>query len=209
MKAVLETRSYNHNEIPDNSGMLALWYAVHVRSNFEKRVAQELGAKGVESYLPAFRELHNWKDRKKMIEVPLFPGYVFTRFTDTYQSRVSVLRTSGVVRILGVNESIEAIPVSEIESVQRLITAEVPLMTHPLLREGASVRIRRGPLKDVEGLLVRVKGESRLVLSVQLLSRSVSTEVDVSDVEVIQPAAAYSSFAGCLLQSAVSSMNSI
>jgi transcription termination/antitermination protein NusG len=162
------------------------WYAVHVRSNFEKRVATELTAKGLESYLPAVSETHAWKDRKKVIEVPLFPGYVFTRFSDTGVSRLAVLRTTGAVRILGSRDTIEVIPDSEVEAIQTLLQAKVPLLAHPLLREGARVRIRRGPLKDVEGLLVRIKSEARLVLSVELLCRSVSTEVDVSDVEVLR-----------------------
>lgn len=168
------------------SSGLPCWYAVHVRSNFEKRVAGELAAKGVESYLPAVTEIHNWKDRKKQIETPLFPGYVFTRFSDTGASRLTVLRTAGAVRILGNQDSIEAVPDTEIESIQRLLQSNAALLTHPLLQEGSMVRIRRGPLKDVEGLLVRVKSQARLVLSVKLLSRSVSTEVDVRDVEAVR-----------------------
>ncbi len=164
------------------------WYALHVRSNFEKRVVGELAAKGMESYLPAVKEIHGWTDRKKLIDVPLFPGYVFTRFYDTPSNRVTVLRTTGTARILGFSDSIEAIPNTEIEAIQRLLQINAPLLTHPLLREGSLVRIRRGPLKDLEGLLVRIKSQARLVLSVQLLSRSVSTEVDVRDVEPVRAA---------------------
>jgi transcription antitermination factor NusG len=163
------------------------WYAVHVRSNFEKKVAGELAAKGLESYLPSVTEVHNWKDRKKVIDVPLFPGYVFTRFCDTPASRLAVLRTAGTARILGCQDSIEAIPDYEIESIQRLLWANVPLLIHPLLQEGSVVRILRGPLRDLEGLLVRIKNQARLVLSVELLSRSVSTEVNVRDVVVVRP----------------------
>lgn len=176
------------------------WYAVHVRSNFEKRVASELTAKGLESYLPAVTETHNWKDRKKKIDVPLFPGYVFTRLCDTPASRLSVLRTAGAARILGCQESIEAIPDAEIESIQRLLSANIPLLIHPLLREGSFVRILRGPLKDLEGMLVRIKSQTRLVLSVELLSRSVSTEVDVRDVEVMRVASSVHRPMGCSSQ---------
>lgn len=164
------------------------WYAVHVRSNYEKRVATELAAKGIESYVPAVVEKRNWTDRKKLIEAPLFPGYVFTRFDDAPASRTAVLRTAGAVRILGFGDSLEAVPDTEIEYLQQLLQANVSILTHPLLREGAWVRIRRGPLKDLEGLLVRVKSEARLVLSVKLLSRSVSTEIDLGDVELVRGA---------------------
>ena len=171
---------------------LPSWYAVHVRSNFENRVATELGAKGVECYVPAVKETHAWTDRKKVIEVPLFPGYVFTRFYDSPMLRHTIIRSYGAVRILGHGREIEAVPNSEIEAIQRLILSNVSLLAHPLLREGALVRIRRGPLKNLEGLLVRIKTQARLVLSVELLCRSVSTEVDLNDVEPLRGKSAHS-----------------
>jgi len=165
---------------------LPSWYAVHVRSNFEKRVSIDLATRGVECYVPAVKETHTWTDRKRTIEVPLFPGYVFTRIYDTPALRHVVLRSPGAVRILGHGGLIEAVPTAEVEAIQRLLQANIPLLAHPLLREGAMVRIWRGPLKDLEGLLVRIKSQTRLVLSVELLSRSVSTEVDASDVEPLR-----------------------
>ena len=164
------------------------WYAVYTRSNFEKRVAAELRAKRLEHYLPTFQELHQWKDRKKLVDVPVFPGYVFARFPDSNQHRLQVLQTSGAVRILGHGDGIEPVPEVEIESIRRLLRADVPCFAHPFLHEGAWVRVKCGALKDLEGLLVRVKSKTRLVLSVTLLSQSVATEIDVSNVEVIRPA---------------------
>jgi transcription antitermination factor NusG len=164
------------------------WYAVYTRSNFEKRVAAELSAKRLEHYLPTFQELHQWKDRKKLVDVPVFPGYVFARFPDSTEHRLQVLQTSGAVRILGHGDGIEPVPEMEIESIRRLLQADVPCFAHPFLHEGAWVRVKRGALKDIEGLLVRVKSKTRLILSVALLSQSVATEIDVSDVEVIRPA---------------------
>ncbi|MCC6367115.1 MAG: hypothetical protein IT165_26655 [Bryobacterales bacterium] len=152
-------------------------------------MAVELASKGLETYLPAVTEVHQWKDRRKVIDVPIFPGYVFTRLLDTPALRMTVLRTTGTVSILGCGGSIEPVPETEIAAIQRLLQVNAPLLTHPLLREGSWVRIRRGPLKDLEGLLVRIKNQARLVLSVELLSRSVSTEVDIRDVEVIRAAA--------------------
>jgi len=172
--------------LPDQLVELPSWYAVHVRSNFEKRVSIDLATKGVECYVPAVKETRTWTDRKKTIEVPLFPGYVFTRMYDTPALRHVVMRSPGAVRILGNGGLIEAVPTVEVEAIQRLIQSNVPLLAHPLLREGAMVRIWRGPLKDLEGLLVRIKSQTRLVLSVELLSRSVSTEVDASDVEPLR-----------------------
>src|SRR3954454_4441256 len=87
--------------LPGESAGNAGWYAAHTRSNFEKRVASELQMKGVEAYLPAWREVHRWKDRNKEVEVPLFPGYVFVRIAGSAPSQLTVLRTAGVVRILG------------------------------------------------------------------------------------------------------------
>lgn len=164
------------------------WYAVYTRSNFEKRVAAELSGKRLEFYLPTFQELHQWKDRKKLVDVPVFPGYVFARFHDSSRHRLQVLQTSGAVRILGHGDGIEPVPDVEIESIRRLLKANVPCFAHPFLQEGAWVRVKRGALKDLEGLLVRVKSKTRLVLTVTLLSQSVATEIDVSDVEVIRPA---------------------
>ena len=165
------------------------WFAVYTRSNFEKKVASELAARRVDSYLPLVEQVHQWKDRRKVVETPVFPGYVFARFADQPSARLNVLRALGVVRILGQGESIEPVPDWEVESIRRLLQAHVPCFAHPFLREGAWVRVKRGPLKDVEGLLVRVKSKTRLVLSVALLSQSVATEIDILDVEVLRPAA--------------------
>jgi len=164
------------------------WYALYTRSHFEKRVAAELTTKGVENYLPVIEQVHQWKDRRKLVEVPVFAGYVFVRFADGREVRLDVLRTAGSVRILGHGDRSEPVPDAEIESIRRLLKAQVPCFSHPFLREGAWVRVKRGPLRDVEGLLVRVKNKTRLVLSVALLSQSVATEIDLADVEVVRAA---------------------
>lgn len=168
---------------------LPRWYAVHTRSNFEKIVARELVLKGLEQYVPTVREVHRWKDRKKVVEVPVFPGYVFFRTNDCERARLQVLRTGGTVRILGRASGMEAIPDVEIESIRTLLESRLPFQVHPLLREGALVRVKWGPLQGVEGLLARIKNERRLVISVQMLSQSVSTEIDIADIEVLRPPA--------------------
>jgi transcription antitermination factor NusG len=161
------------------------WYAVRTRSNFERRAADEVSAKGIETYLPAFREVSRWTDRKKVIERPLFAGYLFARFVDSGPARLSVLKTPGVVRILGTGGSIEAVPQGEIEAIRKMLSANISCFAHPFLREGNRVRIRNGALKGVEGLLVRFKNQHRLVLSVELLCQSVAMEVDIRDVEPV------------------------
>jgi len=165
------------------------WYAVRTRSNYEKRVSSRLTEKGFENYLPVFREMHQWKDRKKTVELPVFPGYLFTRLADSSESRLAVLRTEGTVCILGQGEAIEPVRDQEIENLQRLLNGQGRCLAHPLIREGSWVRVRRGPLKNLEGLLVRVKNQTRLVLSITLLSQSVSTEVAARDVEFVRSAA--------------------
>jgi transcription antitermination factor NusG len=163
------------------------WYAVQTRSNFEKCVCTELSAKGVENYYPSFREVHKWADRKKVVEKGLFPGYIFARFLDSGSVQLRIRQTAGAVRILGGAKEIEPIPDEEIASVRRMLDSGRSYTAHPFLREGCWVRVYRGALKDVEGRLVRVKNEARLLVSISLLCRSVSLEVDVTDVKVIRP----------------------
>lgn len=162
----------------------APWYAIQTRSNFEKRVAEEIAGKGFESFYPSLQEVHQWSDRSKAVSRPLFPGYVFARFFD--YSRLSVIQSTGAVRIVGVGRDLASIPDEEIESVRRMLSSGRECAPHHYLREGALVRVRRGPLKDLEGVLVKVKNQTRLVLSVTLLCRSVATEVSTEDVEVIR-----------------------
>lgn len=162
------------------------WYAIHTRSNCERRVSSTLTEIGIENYLPSFPEVHQWKDRKKVVDIPVFPAYLFLRIEDCRETRVKIARTDGVVRILGPGENIEAIPDEQVEGLRFLLKGGAKCMAHPLLREGAWVRVKRGALKNLEGLLVRVKNHTRLVLSIDLLSRSVSTEVDAQDVQYIR-----------------------
>jgi transcription antitermination factor NusG len=161
------------------------WYAVFTRSNFEKRVAADLASRQLDCFLPLVHETHQWKDRRKVVDVPVFPGYVFVHMPDREQTRLAVLRTNGTVRILGHGSSIEPIPDVEIESIRLLLQSGVPFVSHPFLREGARVRVRRGVLKDLEGVLVRFKNRTRLVVSVDLLARSVALEIDAGDAETL------------------------
>jgi transcription antitermination factor NusG len=162
------------------------WYAVQTRSNVEKSLCAGLETGGIENYCPAFREVHQWADRKKAIDRPLFPGYVFVRFEDgNEKARLQVLKTPGAVRILGGASKIDPIPDSEVESVRRMLDSGRPWTAHPFLKEGSRVRVRRGSMKNAEGILVRIKNETRLVVSINLFSQSIATEIDLRDVEAI------------------------
>lgn len=164
------------------------WFAVHTRSHFEPRVAAEFTEKGVEHYLPAHTSLHQWKDRRKEVSLPLFPGYLFCRIADTAAARLQVLRTMGVVRILGFGGKITPVSEVQINSIRCLLESGVPWSSYPYLHQGAAVRIKCGPLRGVEGILVRTKSNTRLVLSIELLCQSVSAEVDACEVEVLSSA---------------------
>jgi len=159
------------------------WYAVRTRSNFEKKVPTELDAKGIETLLPSFSEVREWKDRKKVVDQPLFPGCLFSRILDAGEARLNVLKVPGAMQILDAGVVMEPVPDNELEAIRALLLARVSYFAHPFLREGA---IRGGPLKGVEGQLDRFKNQDRLVLSIPLLARSVATEVEASDVQVVR-----------------------
>lgn len=162
------------------------WYAVRTRSHCEAKARSILAKKGLEIYLPVFREVHRWKDRNQVVEQPLFPGYLFARIPDCPESRIAVMSSDGVVSILGYGNSIEPVPESEIEAVRRLLGGGVSCQANPFLQAGSRVRVKRGPLKNLEGLLVRMKNQTRLVVSITLLAQSVSAEVDAGEVEFLR-----------------------
>ena len=179
-----DSQMFSHN--PPPTMFPAQWYAVQTRSRFEKAVREDLDRNRIENYLPVFHECHQWKDRRKVVEVPLFPGYVFVRFSrEANALRQRVLRTAGVVRILGSCGEMEPVPDYEVSALRALTMSGSHFTPHPFLREGSWVRVRKGALAGIEGRLVRVKSLTRLVLSVSLLSQSVSTEVDAHYVEPV------------------------
>ena len=170
------------------------WYALHTRSHYEKPVRIELTAKGIENFLPSVHEKHQWKDREKTVELPVFPGYVFVRIAKVENEILSVLRTTGAVRLLGGGGGIEPIPDAEIEGLQQLVDSKLPFLAHACLAAGDRVKVKRGPLRHVEGKLVRVnENRGRLVLAIEMLSRAVAVEVDLRDIELVRPPSFYRS----------------
>lgn len=170
-----------------NDDLAERWYAVHTRSRFEKKVKDELSAKGIEAYLPLVEEPHQWKDRQRMVQTPIFSGYVFVHMQNRPASRLQILTTAGTVRILGQGGGIEAIPDAQIESIRSVLASGTPFVHHPFLRCGAWVRVKSGAFAGVEGILTMVRNKTRLVLSVEMLCQSIAVEIDAARVEVIRP----------------------
>jgi transcription antitermination factor NusG len=158
----------------------AHWYAVRTRSRHEQVVRDDLAARGVEPFLPLWVRWSRWKDRRKQIATPLFPGYCFARFASTEKLRV--LTTRGVVEVLGSNGTIEPVAPAELEAIRTLVNGPLRYDPCPFLDEGMAVEVVRGPLMGVRGRLVRKERSARLVLQVDLIRQGVWLEIDAADV---------------------------
>lgn len=162
------------------------WYAVHVRSRHEFQVTDRLTMKGVETFLPTVEKQRKWKDRKKMIAFPLFPGYVFVHTTKESDNLLSVLKVTGVVRMIcTLPGQPDVIPDEQITSLQKLVENKEALDPYPYLNEGQMVRIVKGPLSGIEGILLKKQDKHLLVLSVDVLQQGVALTIDASEVEKI------------------------
>jgi transcription antitermination factor NusG len=165
------------------------WHALYTRHQHEKVVAQALSGKGFEVFLPQYRTVRKWKDRQKEIALPLFPNYVFIH--GGLDRMLSIVTTPGVHSLVSWGGRPAEIPWKEIEAVRRLVESSLPIEPHPFLKCGDVVRIKSGALEGIEGILVRKTRRVRLVLSVEMLSRSAAVEVDVNVVERVDAAAAH------------------
>jgi transcription antitermination factor NusG len=152
------------------------WFALQVRTRHELGVADYLRGQGYEWLLPLYKCRKRWSDRIKEVETPLFPGYLFCRFNP--QNRLPILKTPGVIQIVGFNHVPSPVDESEIKAIQTLMATGVPNQPWPYLEIGDRVKIESGSLRGVEGILVDFKGSHRLVLSITLLQRSVAVEID-------------------------------
>jgi transcription antitermination factor NusG len=162
------------------------WYAVHVRSRHEFQVHDRLTKKGLEAFLPTVERLRRWKDRKKLVEFPLFPGYLFVHTTREPNSLLNILKVKGVVRMLcTIPGQPDPVPDDQIEALRKLVENKQELDPYPYLNEGQRVRIRKGPLAGVEGILVEKLEKHLLVLSVDVLRQGVAVTITASDVERI------------------------
>jgi transcription antitermination factor NusG len=162
------------------------WFAVRTTSGREKTVATQLQARGIEEFLPLYRTRRQWSDRTKELELPLFPGYLFCRFD--FNNRLPVLSTPGVKAIVGFGRAPTPVNDNEIDDLRRVVASGAVHPHHQYLTVGERVRIREGSLAGVEGILVDVKNSWRIVISVDLLQRSVAVELDRAAIEPV-PAA--------------------
>ncbi len=156
------------------------WYAVWTRSRHEQSVHKQFGEKGLDAFLPTVTRWSRWKDRRKQVDWPLFPGYCFVRLQAEH--RLTVLKCTGVVSIVSTNGQPAEIPEQEIDGIRRLIDTDLQFDPCPLIREGSMVEVVHGPLKGVTGRLVRKGTHARLVLAVELIGQGLSVEVDAADV---------------------------
>jgi len=162
-----------NNELP--------WFALQVRTRHESAIAGFLEAKGYEQFVPIYKLRKRWSDRVKVTEAPLFPGYLFCRFDPQY--RLPILKTPGVIQIVGCNRIPAPIDENEMQAIQTLVASGLQAQPWPFLAVGDRVRIESGPLRGLDGIVVKLKENHRLVVSVSLLRRSVAVEIDSALVE--------------------------
>jgi transcription antitermination factor NusG len=166
----------------DKTDLLAAsWRAVYTRHQHEKMISRLLSEKGFEVFLPLYQVRRRWKDRVKELSLPLFPCYVFIQ--GGFERRLDIVTTPGIHGFVTLGNAPAVIPEQEIEGIRQAVTSGALVEPHPFLKCGDWVRIRSGPLEGIEGILVRKKNSLRLVLSVELLQKSISMEVDASSVE--------------------------
>jgi transcription antitermination factor NusG len=161
------------------------WYAVQTRARHEKKVATQIRNKGIETFLPLITQTHRWSDRNKKVRLPMFPCYSFLRLDASLHKQVAVLQTPGVVGFVGIRGAGLPIPDKEIEDVQTLLASDVPCTLYPFLKVGQRVRIRGGCLDGVEGVLVAKNGNRNLVVSIEMIQRSVGICIKGYDVEPV------------------------
>lgn len=182
-------QQYQEPALPSTSAGFAsvsqAWFAVHTRSKCEKKVATQLAEREINCFLPTVKEVRLWSDRRKVIDQPLFPGYVFVRIPAEDTTRVTVLRTNGVAGFVGIQGHGIPIPDGEIESIQVLLSSKVPFEPYPFLRVGQRVRIRGGYLDGIQGILAAKNSDRSVVISVDLIQRSLAVRVSGFDLEPV------------------------
>ncbi|PYT76060.1 MAG: hypothetical protein DMG40_27010 [Acidobacteria bacterium] len=163
------------------------WYAIYTRHQHEKTVARILTSKGFETLLPLYSAVHRWKDRTKLLSLPLFPCYVFLK--GGFERRLDILTTPGIHALVSTAGQPAEIPEAEIEGVRRAVESGASVEPHPLLKCGEWIRVKCGPLQGIEGILVRKKNLYRLVLSIEILGKAAAVEIDAFVVERMNYAA--------------------
>lgn len=164
-----------------NAMVEVCWYAAYTCANHEKRVAAELGARDVEHFLPLYSSVRRWKDRRVNLELPLFAGYIFVRLA--LRDRMRVVQIPSVVRLVGFGGLPTALPDTEMEIMRSGLSHGLHAEPHPFLTVGRRVRITAGPFAGLEGVLKRKKSSLRVVVTLELIQRSVAVDVEAADVQ--------------------------
>jgi len=162
------------------------WYAVVSRSRHEKIAVAALTSIAVTTFCPFVPEVHHWSDRRKLVDVPLFPGYVFVQIPNSAEAQLHVLKTSGVVQFVGNRQGAVPIEDEEISNVRAVLEQKIGCSPYPFVQLGQRVRIRGGSLDGVEGILVGRDSASKLVISIELIKRSLAVSVYNFDVEPVE-----------------------
>lgn len=162
-----------------------MWFAIHTMPRHEKRIAGQLGEKRIHTFLPLLQQVHRWSDRQSKVDIPMFTCYAFVRIAQTIEERLQVLRTPGVLAFVGSERQGTPIPDEQIETLQTAIREKIPCAVHPFISAGQRVRIRGGSLNGVEGILERQCGTQSVIISVELLRRSVSIRVEGFEIELV------------------------
>ena len=156
---------------------------MHVRSNAEKRVAQSLGTRSIEAYLPLYRERVKWTDRTVVTERPLFSGYVFTRFSP--EAKLKVISTPGVLRSLG-DEERNRVSAAELERIHSALAKGYPLRPHPNVSAGTRVKVRDGVFAGIEGTVTQLRHQCKVIIGLAAVRQCFSLELELKDLEVLQ-----------------------
>ncbi|HVM92300.1 MAG TPA: UpxY family transcription antiterminator [Terriglobales bacterium] len=178
MSALATTLSITSAPFP---GSAANWHALYTAPRHEKLVASLISRQGIDCFLPLYKSVRRWKDRRKELAMVLFPGYVFVQMA--VENRLRILQVPGVVHLVSFNGQPAILPHDEIENLRTHVSRAGTIEPHPYLSAGQRVRVASGPLRGVEGIVVRTKDRCRVVLSIHLIMRSVAVEVDADDLE--------------------------
>jgi transcription antitermination factor NusG len=170
-----ETRVYGDCTVAQPSCNLQ-WFAVRVKSNYEKVVSATLRGKGFEEFVPMYRARRRWSDRAKMIDLPLFPGYLFCRLD--LNKRLSLLTTPGFLYLVGKGKTPEPVDENEVMAIQTVVHSGVPALPWPSVILGQKVRLEHGPLRGIEGVVAKIADQHRIYVNATLLHRSVCVQVD-------------------------------
>jgi transcription antitermination factor NusG len=173
------------SELSTQAGSDRAWYAVHTYPRHEKAVAERMQRQGMTVFLPMLSEMHRWSDRRKFVQLPLFSCYVFVQMPPRNEDRIRVLRTDGVISLVGMRGQGTPIPEEQIEAVRTVLAQGLTCGAHPFLKAGQRVRIRGGALDGVEGVFLSQNGDRTLVVSVDAIQRSLAVRIDGYEVDVI------------------------